>query len=190
MTKAEFWKVIAAGEPIIAGSKAHEWLVKFSNEALKITAKLNGSYHDPEEVRTIFSELIGKSIDKSFMLFPPFYTDFGKNISVGKNVFFNTGCTFQDKGGIIIGDNTMLGQNVVLCTINHGLAPDKRNVNYSAPINIGRNVWIAARVIILPGVTIGDNAVIAAGSVVTKDVPANKLVAGVPAEIKKSVENN
>jgi acetyltransferase-like isoleucine patch superfamily enzyme len=118
----------------------------------------------------------------------PFYTDFGKNITIGKNVFFNTGCTFQDRGGITIDDGEQIGQNVVLSTLNHGIVPDKRGITYPFPIVIGKNVWISANATVVPGVTVGDNAIIAAGAVVTKDVPANAVVAGVLAKVIKMVE--
>jgi len=184
----EFKKIIENREPIVVGTEAHVFLVKYSNDALRITSKLNGSYHEPEEVRALFSQLTGKKIHESFFMFPPFYSDFGRNITVGENVFFNTGCTFQDCGGITIGDDTQIGQNVVLCTLNHGIAPDKRQTVYPSPIVIGKNVWIGANVTVLPGVTVGDNAIIAAGAVVTKDVPAQTVVAGVPARLIKMIE--
>lgn len=188
MNKEDFCGIIERGEPVVVGTEAHTLLVEYSNQALRITAELNGAYHEPDTVRTLFSRLTGKEIDPSFFMFPPFYTDFGKNITVGKNVFFNTGCTFQDFGGITIGDGSQIGQNVVLCTINHGIAPEKRNVIYPAPIVLGKNVWIGASSTIVPGVTVGDNAIIAAGAVVTKDVPANAIVAGVPATLQRLIE--
>lgn len=188
MNKEEFWGIIERGEAIVGGTEAHALLVQFSNEALRMTAELNESYHEPEEVRSLFSRLIGKGVDESFFMFPPFHTDFGKNITVGKNVFINTGCTFQDRGGIVLGDGTQIGQNVVLCTLNHGIAPEKRHITYPSPIVVGKNVWIGASATILPGVTIGDNAIVAAGAVVSKDVPAQAVVAGVPARLIKMIE--
>lgn len=187
MNKNEFMELVKRGEPIAGGTEAHALLVQYSNEALRLTAALNGSYHEPDEVRALFSRLTGKTIDESFFMFPPFYTDFGKNITIGKNVFFNTGCTFQDRGGITIGDGTQIGQNVVLSTLNHGIAPEKRHITYPFPIVIGKNVWMGANATVVPGVTIGDNVVIAAGAVVTKDVPANAVVAGVPAKVIKMI---
>lgn len=121
-------------------------------------------------------------MDDGFGLFPPFYTDFGKNITLGKNVFFNSGCKVQDQGGVTIGDETLIGHNVVLATLNHGILPEERHDLLPAPIKIGRNAWIGSGSVILPGVTIGDNAVIAAGSVVTKNVAAGDVVGGVPAK--------
>lgn len=153
-----------------------------SQEALKITAEINHGYHEPEELRGLFSKLTGRPVDKSFALFPPFHTDCGKNIHVGKNVFINMGCKFQDQGGIFIGDGTLIGHNVVLATLNHAMSPDNRSTMIPKPIHIGKNVWIGSNATVLPGVTIGDGAVIAAGAVVAKDVPENTVVGGVPAK--------
>lgn len=168
----------------------HGLLTECSYEAQRITMALNTSYHSREEIVEIFSELTGNKVDSSFMCFPPFYTDFGKNITIGKNVFFNTGCSFQDRGGITIGDGTMIGMNVTIATLNHGLPLETRNTTYPSPVIIGKNVWIGSNATILPGVTIGDNAVVAAGAVVTKDVPENTVVAGVPAKLIKNINNN
>lgn len=123
----------------------------------------------------------------SFGLFPPFYTDCGRNIHIGKHVFLNAGCKFQDQGGIYIGDGTLIGHNAVLATINHMEDPGSRAGMVFYPIHIGENVWMGANVTVLPGVTIGDGAIIAAGAVVTKDVPANMIAAGVPAKVIRKV---
>lgn len=187
MNHNQFMELIKSGEPIANGTEAHAMLVQYSNEALRITAELNGAYHEPDEVRALFSRLTGKTIDASFFAFPPFYTDFGKNITIGKNVFLNTSCTFQDRGGITLGDGTQIGPNVVLCTLNHGIAPEERHITYPSPIVIGKNVWIGAHATLIPGVTVGNNAIIAAGAVVTKDVPANAIVAGVPAHVIRMI---
>lgn len=158
-----------------------------SNEARRITFELNNTYHTPEEVRNLLSRLFGKAVDESFRVFPPFYTDFGKNITVGKNVFINACCHFQDHGGVSLGDGCQIGHNVVFATLNHGLAPEDRQTTYPAPITLGKNVWVGSNSTILQGVTIGDNAVIAAGAVVTKDVPENTIVGGVPARIIRKI---
>lgn len=158
-----------------------------SNEARRITFELNNTYHTPEEVRNLLSRLFGKTVDESFRVFPPFYTDFGKNITVGKNVFINACCHFQDHGGVSLGDGCQIGHNVVFATLNHGLAPEDRQTTYPAPITLGKNVWVGSNSTILQGVTIGDYAVIAAGAVVTKDVPENTIVGGVPARIIRKI---
>lgn len=187
MELQEFFDIINREHRINAGSEGHELMHILSQEALRITCELNGCYHTPEEVRRLVAELTGREIDESFGLFPPFYTDCGKNIQIGKRVFINSGCRFQDQGGITIGDDTLIGHNVVLATINHDLNPQKRRDNLFAPITIGKSVWIGANATVLPGVSIGDGAVVAAGAVVTKDVPENTVVGGVPARVLKKI---
>ena len=150
--------------------------------------ELNNQYHTPEELREIMGRLTGKKIDDTFRLFPPFYTDFGKNITIGKDVFINSGCHFQDQGGIEIGNGAWIGHNVVLATINHDLSPKENRKNHYAPVKIGAHVWIGSNATILPGVTIGNWAVIAAGAVVTRDVPTMTVVGGVPAKVLKVVK--
>ncbi len=172
-----------AGKPVAGGSEVHQFMHGVSQEAIRITMEINGSYHTPEELRTLFSMLIGKPVDNGFGLFPPFYTDCGKNITLGRNVFINSGCYFQDQGGITIGDETLIGHQVVLATLNHEYAVSKRAGMRPAPIHIGKRVWIGAHATILPGVTVGDGSIVAAGAVVAKDGPAFTIVGGVPARI-------
>ncbi len=161
---------------------------KMSDEARRITFELNGSYHTQEEVRELFSRLFEKPVDPSFRVFPPFYTDFGKNIIVGKDVFINACCHFQDHGGVTLGDGCLIGHNVVFATLNHDFNPEYRASMTPAPIVLGKKVWVGSNSTILQGVTIGDNAIVAAGSVVTKDVPANVIVGGVPARFIRNIE--
>ena len=160
----------------------------YSREAQKITMKINTAFHEPDEMVQLFSELTGKTVDPSFRLFPPFYTDFGKNITLGKNVFVNADCKFQDQGGIWIDDGALIGHGVVLATLNHDLNPDKRQQLHPGEIHIGKNVWIGANAVVCAGVTVGDNAVVAAGAVVVKDVAPNTVVGGVPAKLIKEIE--
>ena len=175
-------------ERVEAGSDVHRFMHAAASDAMKRTAWLNEGDHDPDEIRALFSEIIGKTVDESVALFPPFYTDFGKNITVGKGVFLNSGCRFQDQGGITIGEGSLIGHNVVLATLNHEMDPLHRQDMHPAPIVIGRHVWIGANATVCPGVTIGDGAIVAAGAVVTKDVPANTVVGGVPARQIKEIE--
>ena len=149
--------------------------------------ELNSRYHTPEEIVGIMSEITGEQVDASFNMFPPFYADFGRNIHIGKNVFINAGCKFQDQGGIFIGDNVLIGHNVVLATINHDLNPYDRH-NIYKPIHIGDRAWIGSNAVITQGVTIGEGAVVAAGAVVTKDVPPLTVVGGVPAKVLKKID--
>ena len=114
MDIGNFRKQMATGE--IVTETMLEQFHKFSQEALKITMVINNKYHTPEELVELFSELTGEEVDKSFRMFPPFHTDCGKNIKVGKNIFINACCKFQDQGGITIGDNVLIGHNVTLAT--------------------------------------------------------------------------
>lgn len=183
MNTEEFLDYLNSGKTVVGGSEAHIRMTELSMEAIRITTEINSKYHEPDQMRELFSELIGKPVDKTFMLFPPFTTDCGKNINLGKNVFINSGCRFQDQGGIFIGDGVLVGHNVIIATLNHGFKPENRADLIPAPVRIGNKAWIGSGSIILPGITIGENAIVAAGSVVAKDVPANAVVAGNPARI-------
>lgn len=184
----EFIGCMNQGIAAKGGSPLHQAMCRASDEAMKLTTVLNSSYHTPEEIRELFSRIIGKPVDESFSMFPPFYTDCGKNITVGKGVFINAGCKFQDQGGITLKDGALIGHNVVIATLNHSFDPEDRGTTHPAPVTIGRNSWVGANATILPGVTVGDGAIVAAGAVVTKDVPANTIVGGVPARIIKRIE--
>ena len=188
MTLQELLEYFSHSETIGEHKEAVDMMRHFSREAQKITMKINTQFHEPEEMVRLFSELTGKEVDESFRIFPPFYTDFGKNITLGKSVFINADCKFQDQGGIFIDDGALIGHGVVLATLNHDLAPEKRQQLHPAPIHIGKNVWIGANAVICPGVTIGDNAVVAGGAVVISDVPADTVVGGVPAEVIKRID--
>jgi acetyltransferase-like isoleucine patch superfamily enzyme len=174
---------VRSGAPIEGGSPEHRFMHGAAQEALRITAELNAAYRTPEEVRALLSELTGREVDESVALFPPFHSEFGKNLTLGEDVFINLGCRFQDTGGITIGDGTLIGHGSTLTTLNHSVDPDRRADMTPAPVVIGRKVWLGASATVVPGVTIGDGAVVGAGAVVTRDVPPNAIVAGVPARI-------
>ena len=140
----------------------------------------------PEEtsVREVFEELIGKPVGDSFNLIPPFYADYGLNITVGRAVFIGYECMFTGHGAIDIADEVMIANKVNLVTAGHPVEPDKRRSYITVePITVERNVWIGTAATVLPGVTIGADSVVAAGAVVTHDVPPATLVAGVPATV-------
>ena len=188
MTVQDYLDHMNRGDPVTGGGELHKLMREINEETMRLTFDLNSRYHTQSEVREIFSKIIGKPVDKSFRLFPPFYTNCGKNTTVGKNVFINTGCHFQDQGGITLGDGTLLGNNVVITTMNHDFDPDCRGTTYPAPVVIGKKVWIASSVTIVPGVTIGDGSIIGAGSVVTRDIPAGVIAAGVPARVIRKIQ--
>lgn len=187
MTTQEFNAQLQRDNHIAAGSPAHEFMHKAADEARKTTALINGAYHTDEELRALMSRLVGYRVDDGFRLFPPVYTDFGKNIKIGKDVFVNSGCCFQDQGGVTLGDGCLVGHNVVFATLDHDKRPERRGDMAAAPIVIGKDVWIGAHATILKGVTIGDGAIVAAGAVVTRDVPPNTIAAGVPARVVKTI---
>lgn len=176
-----------AGETIGGGSPHHAAMHAASRESLRITAQLNGRYNTEEQVRELLSELVGYRVPDSLGLFPPFTADFGKKIHFGEDVFVNSGCRFQDQGGITIGDGCLIGHNAVITTLNHAMEPSRRADMVPAPVVLGKGVWFGANVTVLPGVTIGDGAVIGAGAVVTKDVPARAIMVGLPAKQVGSV---
>ncbi|MDO5814956.1 MAG: sugar O-acetyltransferase [Methanobrevibacter sp.] len=190
LTLDELLVIFNEGKELVMDEEAAETCNYYSMQAQKLTCDLNYTYHDLDEIREIFSQLIGKSVDDDFRVFPPFFTDFGKNIHLGKNVFINAGCKFQDQGGIYIGDNVLIGHNVVFATLNHNEDVSKRGNLIPGQINIGNDVWIGSNATILSGVTVGDGAIIAAGAVVTKDVEPKTIVGGVPARYLRNINES
>ncbi|WP_286007984.1 DapH/DapD/GlmU-related protein [Barnesiella viscericola] len=187
MTLQEFLQHTAERKPL-RGAEIGQFMNEMSDEARRITCQMNNAYHTPDEIRKLLAQLTGQPVPDTVRVFPPLYADFGKNIHLGENVFINDCCHFQDHGGITLGDGCQIGHGVVFATLNHGLAPEDRQTTYPAPIVLGRNVWVGANATILQGVTIGDNAVVAAGAVVTKDVATNTVVGGVPARLIHVIE--
>ena len=183
MDLQDFLAHVARRELIESGSEPHLFMHEAAQKALRISAQLNTGYRTPEEVRALISQLTGKTIDESVNVFPPFHCEFGRNLTLGSDVFINMGCRFQDAGGITIGDRTLIGHGCTLTTLNHAVDPAHRADMNPAPILIGSLVWLGAAVTVVPGVTIGDGAIVGAGAVVTRDVPANTIVAGVPAKV-------
>ncbi len=157
------------------------------NHTLKLSPALNTSTN-VEQIRTLLSEITGNEIDTSTTIFIPFHTNFGRHILIGKNVFINHACTFLDLGGITIEDDVQIGPKVNIITENHPVDPSQRKMLNLKSVLIKRNAWIGAAATILPGVTIGENAIVAAGAVVHKNVAANTIVGGIPAKMIKAID--
>ena len=173
-----------AGGSILFSDPEYPKIFEAVSHTIKLSVALNNSTNIAD-IRERLSEIIGHSIDESTTIFTPFHTNFGLHIRLGKNVFINHACTFLDLGGIIIEDDVLIGPKVSIITENHPIDPNERKILVLKSVHIKRNVWIGANVTILPGVTIGENSVVAAGAVVTKDVAANTVVAGVPTKVIK-----
>ena len=177
-----------AGEMISPADVGFEKILAVIDQAFELTTELNQLGYKNPRTREILNQLFNQEVDASTLVIPPFYTDFGRNTTVGKNCMIQQGCTFFDRGGITLGDRVAIGPKVNLVTLNHDLTPENRDATHCQPIVIEDNAWIGINSTILPGVTIGENAVVAAGSVVTKSVPANAIVAGNPAKFIKRID--
>ncbi len=156
--------------------------------ARRLTQALNtADRSDFDAIGKIVKELLGKS--EGAFINPPFYCDYGSHIEVGRNFFANYNCTIIDVARVIIGDNCQMAPNVAIYTAGHPLHPVARNsqYEYGIEVSIGDNVWIGGNTVILPGVHIGNNVVVGAGSVVTKDIPDWSLAAGNPCRVIRQI---
>jgi acetyltransferase-like isoleucine patch superfamily enzyme len=181
MELRDFLDHVSRGAVIEGGSEAHKFMHGAAQEALRTVAELNSGYRTPDEVQALLARLTGKPVAESVVAFPPFYSEFGKNLTLGEDIFINLGCRFQDTGGITIGDGTLIGHGSTLTTLDHAIDPDRRADMVPAPVVIGRKVWLGAGVTVVPGVTIGDGAIVGAGAVVREAVAAGAIAVGVPA---------
>lgn len=186
ITTTDIFKRLQSGQAIRMDDPEYYKIAAGVKRTMELSQKLNTAT-DPDQVRFYLGEIIDATIDPSTTLFSPFHTNLGIFTTIGKNVFINHACSFLDLGGITIEDNVLIGPRVNLVTESHPLDPENRKALITNPVIIKRGAWIGAAATILPGVTIGENAVVAAGSIVSKDVPANTVVAGVPARIVKSI---
>lgn len=152
----------------------------------KLLIRMNNAT-EPAEIRDLLSQIIGAGLDEGFTLFPPLYINYGKHTRIGKNVFINFDCVFLDLGGITIEDNVLIAPKVSLLSEGHPMEPAGRQSLVPARIHIGKNAWIGAGATILAGVTVGENAIVAAGAVVSRDVPANTVVGGIPAKVIREI---
>jgi acetyltransferase-like isoleucine patch superfamily enzyme len=183
----DIFERLKSGEPIRLDDPAYNQIQEVVDRTIRLSAQLN-SATSIDDIRKYLSEIIGARLDGSTIIFAPFYTNFGKFIKIGKNVFINHACSFLDMGGITIEDEVLIGPKVNLITENHPIDPNNRRALMTKPIVIKRKAWIGAGATILPGVTVGENAIVAAGAVVSKDVPDNTIAGGVPAKVIKRIE--
>ena len=185
--QTDIFERLLAGEPIRLNDPEYPKVWEVVQRTIRLSQSLN-SAADVDNIRKYLSEIINQEIDPSTIIFNPFYTNFGKFIKIGKNVFINHACTFLDMGGITIEDGALIGPKVNIITENHPLDPNDRSALLVKPVIIKKKAWIGAGATILPGVTIGENAVVVAGAVVSKDVPDNTVAAGIPAKVIKEIE--
>lgn len=184
--KVTIFEIMKSGGEVRQDHPQYAFFMEKVASTLALNPLLNAS-KDVIQTRAMLSKIIDSKIDDTTTIFTPFYTNFGKHIQIGKNVFINHACSFLDMGGITIEDDVLIGPKVNLITENHSLDPKNRKSLFCKPIVIKKNAWIGASATILPGVTIGENAIVGAGSVVTKNVPKNTIFAGIPA---KHIKNN
>ena len=190
MKLEEYLNYVNEEKRIVGGSPEHIFMTEKLNQALRITHKINNEFHTPDEIQELFAKLTNTELNETLNVIPPFNTDFGKNIHIGQRVFINSGCKMQDQGGIYIGNDVLIGHNACLLTLNHEMEPENRADMHPKPIHIEDKVWLGSNVTVLPGVTIGEGAIVAAGAVVTKDVESNTIVGGVPAKIIKRISDD
>jgi acetyltransferase-like isoleucine patch superfamily enzyme len=183
----DIFERLKAGELVQLDDPEFSKINEVVNRTLALTPALNACTN-ANSIREKLGEIIGTAPDESTTLFAPFYTNFGRFINLGKHVFINHACSFLDMGSITLEDHVLIGPKVNLITENHPLNPTDRRGIMCKPILIKRNAWVGAGATILPGVTIGENSVVAAGAVVSKDVPDNTVVGGIPAKVIKTIE--
>lgn len=186
MDKIDIFERLKNGEPILPNDPQAYKMRMASYTTKKLLIEMNNS-SDPAKIRDLLSQIIGSKIDNSVAVFTPIYINYGKHTKIGKNVFINFNCTFLDLGGITIEDDVFIAPNVSLLSEGHPISPESRHSLLVGHIHIKRNAWIGAGAIILQGTTIGENAIVAAGAVVSKDVPDNTIVGGIPAKVIKTI---
>ncbi|PRB82345.1 acetyltransferase [Chryseobacterium culicis] len=186
MKTQDIFERLTEGKTIPADDPQAFRMREASFETKKLLIRMN-STSDPAEIRKFLGEIIGKYIEENTTIFTPLYINYGKNTKIGKNVFINFGCTFLDLGGITIEDYVLIAPNVSLLSEGHPVSSENRQSLVPGRIHIKKNAWIGANATILPGVTIGENTIVAAGAVVTKDIPDNVIAGGIPAKIIKPI---
>lgn len=172
---------------IFQGSDIFEQIHAIKKKNEKALFQMNATYHSNSEILEYLEMTTAQKIDSTVSISLPFFSDFGRHIKLGKDIFINQNVTFVDLGGITIEDHVLIGPMTRLITVNHLIDPVERRGLFVSPIKIKRNAWLGANVTVLPGVTIGENSIVAADSTVTEDVPDNVIVVGSPAKVKKMI---
>lgn len=183
----DIFQRLQAGELLRKDDPEYGKFSEVVSHTIRLCVEMNATATDVDQVRSQLSNIIGTEIDESTTIFHPFHTNFGRFIRLGKNIFINHACSFLDIGGITIEDDVQIGPRVNLTSENHPLDPGDRTTLIPRPIVIKRNAWIGGGATILPGVTVGENAVVAAGAVVSRDVSPNTVVARIPAKVVKTI---
>lgn len=187
MEKKDIFERLRNGETIPAGDPEAYRMREESYATKELLIRMNNSV-DPAEIRELLGQITGTEIDGTTALFTPLYINYGKHTRIGKNVFINFGCTLLGLGGITIEDGVLLAPNVSLLSEGHGESPEERHSLKVGRIHIKKSAWIGAGATVLPGVTVGENSIVAAGAVVTRDVPDNTIVGGVPARVIRNIQ--
>lgn len=182
----DIFERLRKGETITPNDPQAYRMREASYSTKKLLVQMNNAT-DPKEINDLLSKITGSQIDESVAVFTPLYINYGKHTKIGKNVFINFDCVFLDLGGITIEDGVLIAPKVSLLTEGHSISPNERHGLVPKSIHIKKNAWIGANATILQGVIIGENSVVAAGSVVSKDVPDNVVVGGTPAKIIKKI---
>lgn len=185
----DIFEQLRIGETISSSNPEAYKLREASFATKTLLVQMNNS-SDPAEIRDLLSQITGSEIDETVTVFTPLYINYGKHTKIGKNVFINFDCVFLDLGGITIEDNVLIAPKASLLSEGHPISSEERQSLVTGHIHIKKNAWIGAGATILPGVTIGENAVVAAGAVVSKNVPSNTVVGGIPAKSIKSIDNH
>jgi acetyltransferase-like isoleucine patch superfamily enzyme len=186
MQTTDVFERLKKGETILPSDPQAYRMLEESYRTKKLLVQMNNAT-EPKEIRELLRQITGSEIDESVNIFTPLYINYGKHTKIGKNVFINFDCTFLDLGGITIEDGVLIAPKVSLLSEGHPIDSDNRHALVPKAIHIKKNAWIGAGVTVLQGVTIGENSVVAAGSVVSNDVPDNVIVGGTPAKIIKEI---
>ncbi|MDN3585038.1 DapH/DapD/GlmU-related protein [Pedobacter aquatilis] len=187
MNTNDIFERLRKGEILAPNDPQAYQMMEASFATKKLLLQMNNTA-DPQEIRSFLSQITGSAIDATVNVFTPLHINYGKHIKIGKNVFINFDCVFLDLGGITIEDDVFIAPKVSLLSEGHPTSREDRHSLVPKPIHIKRNAWIGANATILQGVTIGENAVVAAGAVVSKDVPNNAIVGGIPAKIIREIK--